>query len=230
MFSASLSAGTRAGTKITLEWLRSVRTVDRAGSSLDFVDLHGGVEGEIGIANGGASRRGQMARRSSEFTAGAFNGVGIPITLGASHGNGIGRNKLVERSAMAVSGDVAAFRLGDLQEVASNAGEADGLRWSRTVIRGRHALHIEVIYDKKEGGSDQDASKRAHERIVARRVAHFKGRARRVALGNNVPVFALHCSRSVRLLSTAEFPSPVQHPPFGLTNEHDCASARTARA
>src|SRR5258708_2375842 len=37
-----------------------------------------------------------------------------------------------ERDAMAVRGHVAAFRLGDLQEVASNAGQADGLRRSGT--------------------------------------------------------------------------------------------------
>src|SRR2546429_4546054 len=37
--------------------------------SLDFVDIHGGVDGEIGIANGGARRRWQMPCRGGEFTA-----------------------------------------------------------------------------------------------------------------------------------------------------------------
>ncbi len=155
--------------------------------SLDFVDIHGGVDGEIGIANGGAGRRRQMPRRGGEFTAGTFERVGITVALGARHGKRIGGDEFVERSAMAVGGDVAAFRLRDLEEVASNARQADGLRRSRTFIRDRHSLQIEVIYDKEKGGTDQNADKRAHERIVGLHAMRGKRNARRGALGNNVP-------------------------------------------
>src|SRR5712692_1350313 len=89
--------------------------------SVDFVNLHGGVDSEIGIANGGAGRSGQVARSGSETDAGAFDRVGIAVALGAGHGKRIGGDEFVKRSAMAVGGDVAAFSLGDLQEVASNA-------------------------------------------------------------------------------------------------------------
>ena len=75
---------------------------------------------------------------------------------------------------MAVGGDVAVFRVGNLEKVHSNARQADGLRGSRTAIRGRHTLKIEVIHDEDEGGTDQEADKRAHIEIVARRAVHFK--------------------------------------------------------
>src|SRR5260370_36729597 len=125
--------------------------------SVDFVDLHGGVDGEVGIANGGAGRRGQVARCGGEFTAGTFDRVGIAVAFGAGHGKRIGGDELVERSAMAGLGDVAAVRLGDLQEVASNARQADGLRWSGTFIRCRHSLQIEVIDDKEKSSTNQNA-------------------------------------------------------------------------
>src|ERR1700688_2582270 len=118
---------------------------------VDFADLHRGVYGEIGIANGRAGRRRQMPCRGGEFAARTFERVGITVALGAGHGKGIGGDEFVERGAMAVRGDVAAFRLGDLEEVASNARQADGLRRSRTFIRDRHSLQIKVIYDKEKG-------------------------------------------------------------------------------
>ena len=158
--------------------------------SLDFVDIHGGVDGEIGIANGGARRRRQMPCRGAEFTARTLERVGITVALGARHGKRIGGDEFVERSAMAIRGDVAAFRLGDLQEVASNARQADGLRRSRTFIRDRHSLQIEVIYDKEKGGTYQDADKRAHGRIVGLLAVRGKRNARRGALGNNFTHFS----------------------------------------
>jgi hypothetical protein len=156
------------------------------GRSLDFVNLHGGIDGEIGIANGGAGRCGLMASRSGEITAGTFDRVGIAVAFGAGHGKRMGGNKFVERSAMAIHGDVTALRLGNLQEIGSNARQADGLRRSRTFVRRRQSLQREVIDDQEKGRTDQQADKRAHERIVTRQVAHFKRSARQVALGNNV--------------------------------------------
>lgn len=110
---------------------------------------------------------------------------------------------------MTVSGDIAAFGLGDLQEVASNAGQADGLGWSSAAVRGGHALQIEVIDNEEKGSTYQKADKSAHERIVARALLHFKRGARGVALGNNASIFALNPSHSDKLLLAAEYPSPV---------------------
>jgi len=142
--------------------------------SVNFVDLHGGVDGEIGIANGRAGRCGRMMRSGREFAAETFDGVGVAVALGAGHGKRTGGHELVERSAMAVDGDVGAFRLGDLQEVASNADQGDGLRGRRALVSRRHFLQKEVVNDKEKGGTYQKADKRAHEEIVARLVARFK--------------------------------------------------------
>src|SRR5260370_7693875 len=103
--------------------------------SVDFVDLHGGVDGEVGIANGGAGRRGQVARCGGEFTAGTFDRVGIAVAFGAGHGKRIGGDEFVERSAMAVRGDVPPFRLGHLPDVSSNPPPADSLHSTATLIR-----------------------------------------------------------------------------------------------
>jgi len=68
-----------------------------AHASVDFVDLHGGVDGEIGIANGGAGPVRAMPRRSGEITTGTFERVGITVALGARHGKRIGGDEFVER-------------------------------------------------------------------------------------------------------------------------------------
>src|SRR5260370_30630598 len=94
---------------------------DRAcRESVDFVDLHGGIDGEIGVANGGAGGSGQMARSHSETGAGTFDCVGIAVALGAGHGKRGGGDEFAGRSALAVGGDVGAFALGAFHDVASN--------------------------------------------------------------------------------------------------------------
>src|SRR6266567_5913452 len=102
--------------------------------SVDFVEFEGGVDGEVGIANGGARGCRPMARRSREIASRTVHCVGIAVALGAGNGNRLGGDELVERSAMAVGGDVAVFRIGNLQEVHSNARQADGLRGSGALI------------------------------------------------------------------------------------------------
>src|SRR5258708_1713696 len=169
-----------------INWPCFQRMTLLVGRSLDIVNLHGGIDGEIGIANGGAGGCGQMTSRGGKFTTGTFHSVGIAVAFGTGHGKRMGRNEFVERSAMAIHGNVAALRLGNLQEVGSNARQADGLRRSRTFVRRRQSVQREVIDDKEKGRTDQQSDKRAHERIVTRRVAHFKRSARQVALGNNV--------------------------------------------
>jgi len=99
-----------------------------------------------------------MTRSSSEIQARTFNGVRVAVTLGAGHGKSIGGDEFVERSTLGVGGDVDAFGHGDLQEVASNASQGDGLRRSGTVVRGGHPLQREFIDDKEKGGTDQKAN------------------------------------------------------------------------
>ncbi len=159
--------------------------------SLDFLEFQRGVDGEIGIADWGAGRGGAMARRSGETIAGTLDFIGIAVAFGAGHGNRLGGNEFAERSALAVDGDVAVFRIGNLQKVHANASQADGLRGSSTFIRGRHLLQIEMIHDKEKSGTDQNTDKKAHARIMARLAAHFKRSAGRVVSRNSVTHFRL---------------------------------------
>ena len=168
----------------------------RFQASVDFVNFQGGVDCKVGIAKGGAGRGGRMARGGRETGARTLDCVGIAVAFGVGDGKGVGGDEFVERSALAVGGDVDAFGLGDLQEIGSNTGQADGLRRSRTVIRGGHPLQREFIDYKEKGCTDQKANKRAHKRIVAWPAAYFKWGARRVALGNNLSIFALICVSS----------------------------------
>ncbi len=103
-----------------------------------------------------------MTRSDSEIQARTFNGVRVAVTLGAGHGKSIGGDEFVERSALGVGGDVGAFGHGDLQEVASNASQGDGLRRSGTFIGGRHPLQRELIDGEEKGGTDEKADKSAH--------------------------------------------------------------------
>jgi hypothetical protein len=150
-----------------------------------------------------------MARRSRESIAGTFDLVGIAVALGVGERNRLGGDEFVQRNAPAVGGDVAVFRVSNLQKVHANTRQADGLSGRRTFIGGGHLLQIEAVHEKEEGSTDEKADKEAHIGIVARPVAFFKRRARRVALGTTGPILALNCVLFVRLLPAAAFPSPV---------------------
>ena len=78
---------------------------------------------------------------------------------------------------MAIGGDEAMFRVGNLQQVHSDPRQADSLRGGRALIRRRHPFQIEVIRDKKDRGTDENPEKEAHRKIVARCVARRKRNA-----------------------------------------------------
>jgi hypothetical protein len=176
--------GNHSAAKLNLKSLLLFGKSVRGGLSLDFADLHAGVDGEIGIAYGRTSGSGEMAGRGGEIAAVAFDGIGIAVAFGAGHGNGIGGDEFGEGNAVAVGGDVAMFRVSNLQKIGSNTCQADGLGGSRAAVRGRHTLKIKVIHHEDKSDTDQEASKtskKAHEGIVAPRALHFKWYARGVA-------------------------------------------------
>ena len=170
------------------------------------MDVHGGVDGEVGVADGGAGGSGGMARGGGEIAAGTFDGVGVAVALSAAHVEIVGGNELVERSAVAVRSDVSAFGLGDLQQVAANTNETDGLRGGRAAISGRHLLQIDAIDDKEKSRCDHNAQNGAHSEIVALPEARCKQSARGVVLGNNAPILISNPPRSDKLLLTEHLP------------------------
>jgi len=109
-----------------------------------------------------------------KIASGAFDGVGVAVAVGAGHVEIVGRDELAERSAIAIRSDVTAFGLGDLEEVAANADQADGLGRGCAAIRGGHLLQIDAIDNKEKSGRNHNAQNRAHSEIVAPRDVHRK--------------------------------------------------------
>src|SRR5258708_39611636 len=66
-----------------INWPCFQRMTLLVGRSLDMVNLHGGIDGEIGIANGGAGGGGQGASIGGKITTGARHRVGerAPLEL-----------------------------------------------------------------------------------------------------------------------------------------------------
>ena len=79
-----------------------------------------------------------MFRNRLEVRARTAYRVSVAVPLLAAHGDGTRRNQLIEGDTFAVQGDVSTFRLGDLQQVAANTGEADGLSRRRSFIGRGH--------------------------------------------------------------------------------------------
>src|SRR5215831_8726623 len=140
-----------------------------SGRLVDLAHLHVGVYSEIRIPNGRTGRRRLMARRHFEVCTETFDRVGISIAPGARHGKGPGGDKFVERSAMAIQSNVTALGLSDLQQVHTNAGQADRLRWSRALVCCWHLLEIVMEDGVDHSSSDKNGSQCLHKTILGRR-------------------------------------------------------------
>jgi len=86
--------------------------------------------------------------------AAALDFVGIAVAARAGHGERAGRDQFVDVLAMAVEGDAVALGLGDVQKMATNGGQADGLRGGSAGIGDRHFLCGEV--KNAEGQGDEN--------------------------------------------------------------------------
>lgn len=121
-----------------------------------------------------------------ELVAGAaLDFVGVAIAAGFGDDEAAGRGQVVERSAIAVEGDVAAFGLGDLEEVHAHAGETDGLGGGGALIGDGHLPEVILVHAEKDGGGYEDDGQYAHEQSVICQSASRNGRARRCAKSDN---------------------------------------------
>ena len=162
--------------------------------SVHFVDLHGLVDSQNGVANGRTGKRRGVTSRDGEIAAGAFHGIRVAVPFGTRHRQGVGREQFTEPCAVAVLRDKKALGLRDLQQIASNAREADGLRGRRAFVGGGHFLQIEVIDTEEYGGSDENHSKGSHGLIVFPVRPHHKTSVRPRAEGNNGLLFSMRFS------------------------------------
>src|SRR6266581_3939929 len=169
--------------------LRARRDDSLVGWSVDLVNLHGCVDGKIGVADRGTGGSRSVPCGGREVATGAFDGIGIAVAFGAGHRQGTGRDEFVQQNAAAIQRNIAAFRLSDLEQVAAHARKANRLCGSCALIRGWHFLQIKMVYAKENGGSNEDHGKGAHRGIVASIGASSKPRACDRALGNNGLLF-----------------------------------------
>ena len=131
----------------------------------DLVNLHIVVDRQIGIANGRTCRRGLMTGAGGELFARAFDRIGVSVAPGARHRQITGRCELVERSTTAIQSDESALGGGDLQQVRTDSGQRDGLRWGRAFVGCGHFLEIEMEGGKERRGSDEKDGQGSHTAI-----------------------------------------------------------------
>ena len=87
---------------------------------------------------------------------GAADFVRVATAFGARKVYGAGRREFVEGDAMAVRNDIGTLSLGELVEIHSNAGKADGLGWSSAGIGGGQLLDVKEIDATHDGGGDEE--------------------------------------------------------------------------
>src|SRR6202040_4096307 len=103
-------------------------------------------DGQRWVADGRTFGSRVVAGGCGEIGARALERVEVAVALGALHRERFRGDELVDRTgAVIVQGGEAALGLGDLQEVAANAGEADGLGGSRSRVGGGHLFQRILI-------------------------------------------------------------------------------------
>src|SRR5260370_21780859 len=68
-----------------INWPCFQRMTLLVGRSLDIVNLHGGIDGEIGIANGGAGGGGPMTSRRGKITTRTLHSLGNALPVRNGH-------------------------------------------------------------------------------------------------------------------------------------------------
>jgi len=139
------------------------------GQSVYFVDLHGLVDGQDGVANRGVCGRGGVAGRDGEIGAGAGDGIGVAFAFGAVHGQGAGGEQFVERRTTRVQRSVGTLGLGDLQQVHAHSSEIDRLGGRSALVGGGHLLEVKIVDPEGQGGSYDKTRKSSHGSSLALR-------------------------------------------------------------
>lgn len=153
---------------------------------LDFLNLHRRVQGEFGVADGGARGAGWMFRDHLEIlSAGAGDGVGVTIAPFGIYGESAGGDQVVQRGALLVQSDVAAFGLANAKEIIAHAGEANGLRGCSARIGAGHLLEIKVANAQQNASDNKNSRHALHRLIVSREAGMDKRFGGCGAFGNN---------------------------------------------
>src|ERR671925_162369 len=178
-------------------WAETIWEFAGAKRLVDFLNLHVVINRQIRIANGRTCRRRLMAGADGELFARTLNRIGVAIAPGARHGQIAGRGELAERSAAAIQGDESALGCSDLQQICTDSGQGDGLRWSRAFIGCGHFLKIIAKDCVDDSGGDEKGSQSLHRSIFILAKSPDKERLRVVAVGGNIPLRVVCCVLAV---------------------------------
>lgn len=108
-----------------------------------------------------------MFRKNLEVRTGTTRFVSVPVAFSSVHGQRTTRDELIKGDALAVQRDISAFGLGDLQEVAAHARQADRLCRRGTLVGRWHLFQVELVHTKQENGCNKDHSEGTHGPIVS---------------------------------------------------------------
>ena len=165
-----------------------------------------------------------MAGGDGKFAAVAVAAdfVGVAFALGAGHGEGAIRNEFANFGAMAVMGHVATLGLGDFEEVASNAGEIDGLSGRGAGVGDGHFLRREIEDAQAYSQDNEDADELAHVCSVSRGRGRCKKPGRDACQRNTPGDFSalsqLRLLDSSHAVLSGSFETPEEH------DQHDCVA------
>src|SRR5215470_9387260 len=163
----------RPGPRCPFERVLEIDTEDlekSSGKLLNFTDLHVLVDGKNRVADRRTFWSGSVAGGHGKFAAVAVAAdfVGVAVALRAGHGYGAVRNEFTHFRAVTVERHIAAFGLGDFEEVAANAGKADGLRGSSAGVGRGHLFEREIVDAEGDRDKNENADELAHNRSVRR--------------------------------------------------------------
>jgi len=101
-----------------------------------------------------------------EVGAGAIHLVRVTVAAGPAHGHGARGNEFVQSRAFSIQSHVGPFRLSDLQKIATNPGETNGLRGRRSGIRCGHFFQVDLVHPEKDGRGNQYQCEGTHGSIL----------------------------------------------------------------
>lgn len=107
-----------------------------------------------------------MFGNNLEIGAGAIYLIRVTVAAGPAHGHGAGGNEFVQGRAFPVQSDVGPFRLSDLQKIATNSGETNGLRRRSPGVRRGHFFQVDLVHPEKDGRGNQHQCEGTHDSIL----------------------------------------------------------------
>jgi hypothetical protein len=129
-------------------------------------DFHIGVNAKRGIADGRAWWGVRMPSDDFEIASGAGDFVGVAVAAGLGQSKRAGRNQLIDGAAVTIECQTVALRGGNLQQIAADTNEADGLGGCSAFIGCGQLFEGIGINAKSESSENDYGDNGTHKQIV----------------------------------------------------------------